>query len=198
MAGFTRRSLVIGASVAAGVAGARYLGSQLPVLDGTQNIEAPGGEGFLNDASGLSRTPVSKHIILRDEPAEMLVKALRAELKEAADAGRPVNISAARHSMGAQAIPRDGTAITFANNFLEPDTRGASYRVHAGTRWSEIIGALDPIGFSPKVMQSNNDFGVAATFCVNAHGWPVPFGPMGATVRAIEMGVMAESGVRVV
>ena len=36
-------------------------------------------------------------------------------------------------------------------------------------------------------MQSNNDFGVAATFCVNAHGWPVPFGPMGATVRSFRM-----------
>ena len=36
-------------------------------------------------------------------------------------------------------------------------------------------------------MQSNNDFGVAATFCVNAHGWPVPHGPMGATVRTVYM-----------
>ena len=36
-------------------------------------------------------------------------------------------------------------------------------------------------------MQSNNDFGVAATFSVNAHGWPVPFGPMGATVRSLRM-----------
>ena len=36
-------------------------------------------------------------------------------------------------------------------------------------------------------MQSNHDFGVAATFSVNAHGWPVPYGPMGATVRALRM-----------
>ena len=36
-------------------------------------------------------------------------------------------------------------------------------------------------------MQSNNDFGLAATFCVNAHGWPVPHGPMGATVKTIFM-----------
>ena len=32
-------------------------------------------------------------------------------------------------------------------------------------------------------MQSNHDFGVAATFSVNAHGWPVPYGPFGSTVR---------------
>ena len=50
-----------------------------------------------------------------------------------------------------------------------------------------MIAALDPIGFGPKVMQSNNDFGVAATFSVNAHGWPVTHGPMGATVREVTM-----------
>ena len=50
-----------------------------------------------------------------------------------------------------------------------------------------MIAALDPLGLSPKVMQSNNDFGVAATFCVNAHGWPAPLGPMGSTVRSFEM-----------
>ena len=46
---------------------------------------------------------------------------------------------------------------------------------------------LGRVGYGPKVMQSNNDFGVAATFCVNAHGWPVKQGPMGATVRRFEM-----------
>src|SRR5690606_30072966 len=52
----------------------------------------------------------------------------------------------------------------------------------------------DPIGFSPKVMQSNNDFGVAATYSVNAHGWPVTHGPMGATVREVTM-VLADGSV---
>ena len=36
-------------------------------------------------------------------------------------------------------------------------------------------------------MQSNSDFGVGSTFCVNAHGWPVPHGPFGSTVKAIRM-----------
>ena len=36
-------------------------------------------------------------------------------------------------------------------------------------------------------MQSNNDFGVASTFSVNAHGWPVPHGPFGSTVRSLRM-----------
>lgn len=50
-----------------------------------------------------------------------------------------------------------------------------------------MIAALDPIGFSPVVMQSNNDFGVAATYSVNAHGWPAPFGPFGSTVRSLRL-----------
>ena len=89
--------------------------------------------------------------------------------------------------MGGQAIPRDGTAITFDNGTVELDRANLTYRVHAGARWSEVIAALDAQGFSSAVMQSNNDFGVAATFSVNAHGWPVPYGPMGATVRSLRM-----------
>ena len=57
----------------------------------------------------------------------------------------------------------------------------------AGARWRQVIGALDPAGFSPAVMQSNHDFGVAATLSVNAHGWPVPYGPFGSTVRSFRL-----------
>ena len=91
-------------------------------------------------------------------------------MDEARAAGRPFNIGAARHSMGGQAIPRDGHAVSFDNGWIEPDTSNGVMQVHAGARWSQVITALDPLGFGPKVMQSNNDFGVAATFCVNAHG----------------------------
>ena len=62
-----------------------------------------------------------------------------------------------------------------------------TYRTSAGNRWWDVIRMLDPKGFSPAVMQSNSDFGVGSTFCVNAHGWPVPHGPFGSTVKAIRM-----------
>ena len=187
MAGFTRRSLIFAAGAAAGVGATKYLASSNPVLDGTMSTVPKGGEGVLNDASGLSETPIHKHIVLKQDPGDALVEALRAELTEARAEGRPVNIGAARHSMGGQAIPRDGHAITFDNGFLEPDTGAETYRVHSGARWSQVIDALDPIGYGPKVMQSNHDFGVAATYSVNAHGWPVPMGPMGHTVRSVQM-----------
>lgn len=184
---FTRRSALVLAGGAAGYALSGRLRADLPVYDGTTPIGGAASETVLNDASGLSATPVHKHIILPDNADEALIARIRTELAEARAAGRPVNVGAARHSMGGQAIPRDGTAVTFDNGAVEIDSAAGTYRAHAGARWAQVIAALDPAGFSPKVMQSNHDFGVAATFSVNAHGWPVPFGPMGATVRSIRM-----------
>ena len=181
---FTRRAALLGAGAVIGAVGTRYVGPQNPVLDGVQVI-VPGAEGTLNDASLLSQTPIFKHITLTDDPGEALLAALRAELTEARAAGRPVNLSAARHSMGGQSIPRNGTAITFDNGFVEPGD--GMFRAHAGARWRDVIKTLDPVGLSPKVMQSNHDFGVASTFSVNAHGWPTKFGPMGATVQSVKM-----------
>ena len=183
----SRRAFLFGSGAVVGVAGARYLGGSNPVLDGTQALKPTGAETSLNDASLLSETPVFRHITLSQDPGEALVAAIRAELREAGEAGRAFNIGAARHSMGAQAIPREGHAVTFDNGFIEPDTSAGTYRAHAGIRWSQVIARIDPLGFSPMVMQSNNDFGVAATFCVNAHGWPVRKGPMGSTVRRLKM-----------
>lgn len=181
---FTRRAALLGAGAVIGAVGTRYVSPQNPVLDGVPLI-APATEGTLNDASLLSQTPIFKHITLTDDPGEALLAALRAELAQAKSAGRPVNLSAARHSMGGQSIPRNGTAITFDNALVEPGD--GMYRAHAGARWRDVIRTLDPVGLSPAVMQSNHDFGVASTFSVNAHGWPTKFGPMGSTVQSVKM-----------
>ncbi|MEM1388685.1 MAG: FAD-binding oxidoreductase [Pseudomonadota bacterium] len=187
MKALTRRTALLAAGGVAGWGAARLFGADLPVLAGAQRLDVVSGDGVLNDASGLSATPVHAHLTLSESADEALIAALRRELDDARAAGRPLCVSAARHSMGGQAIPRDGTAITFDNGAVELDSAQSMYRAHAGARWSEIIAALDPQGWSPAVMQSNHDFGVAATFSVNAHGWPVPYGPMGATVRSLRM-----------
>ena len=189
----TRRAALFGAGAAVGVAGSRWVGAANPSLDGVAVIAPAGGEKTMNDASLLSETPIFRHIVVQEAPGEALVAALRAELKEAKAAGRPVSIGAARHSMGGQAIPRDGHAITYDFPMVSFAPGAETYTVQAGTRWHQVIGALDPFGMSPKVMQSNADFGVASTFSVNAHGWPMPFGPMGSTVRAVRM-VLADGG----
>jgi FAD/FMN-containing dehydrogenase len=182
----TRRAALAAAGAVAGSAATVPLVPRLPVLDGLVP-PVPAVSETLNDASGLSATPVHRHLTLPQDREATLIAALRDALDSARSDGRPVSIGAARHSMGGQAIPREGHAITLAGAVIDIDTGSQTCRVLAGARWSQVIAALDPAGLSPAVMQSNHDFGVAATFSVNAHGWPVPFGPMGATVREIDM-----------
>jgi FAD/FMN-containing dehydrogenase len=165
--------------IAAGAGAAATLALP-PLLTAQQRI-------VLNDASQLNPTPVIRHWIATQRDEAACIEHLRAELKEAAAVRRPVAVGAARHSMGGQSLPRNGTAITFDIATCVPDRAAHTYRVHAGTRWKQVIATLDSLGFSPAVMQSNHDFGVAATFSVNAHGWPVPYGPFGTTVRALRL-----------
>jgi FAD/FMN-containing dehydrogenase len=142
---------------------------------------------ILNDASKLSPTPVFSHWTARDEPEVKWIAQLRRELADAAREKRSFAVSAARHSMGGQSLPRDGHAVTLDINQCQPDTAGKTCRVNGGTRWFQVIEHLDKIGFSPAVMQSNSDFGVGATFSVNAHGWPAPHGPFGSTVKSLRL-----------
>lgn len=183
----SRRAALFGGGGFVGWGIASTMKPSLPVYSGTRTLVQKAGDEILNDASGLSATPINKHLIIATDANQALVEKIRAEMKLAAQEGRPLNVGAARHSMGGQAIPKNGTAITFDNGNLELDSGKQTYKVHAGARWSQVIKALDPKGFSPAVMQSNHDFGVAATYSVNAHGWPVPYGPMGATVRSLRM-----------
>jgi FAD/FMN-containing dehydrogenase len=150
------------------------------------------GSLVLDDASCMNAVPVARHWTPSARIGGAWIDELRAELKAAAREGRPVAVGAARHSMGGQALPRNGLAITADvkvpdGDWLAPDPSRRIYRVAAGARWSQVIAALDPVGFSPAVMQSNNDFGVAGTLSVNAHGWPVPYGSFGATVRSFRL-----------
>jgi FAD/FMN-containing dehydrogenase len=182
----SRRALLLGGAAGLGaLAGRQCL---LPTNDpGPAFPTPPAGGGYvLDDASQLSPTRVASHHIVRDDPAEA-IETVRSALAEARAAGRPFIASAARHSMGGQSLARDGTVVTLQQQWLEADPERRTYRVAAGTRWSTVIARLDAEGFSPAVMQSNNDFGVASTFSVNAHGWPVPFSGCGSTVRAVTM-----------
>jgi FAD/FMN-containing dehydrogenase len=193
--GLTRRAWLVGASAGLGaLAGRQCL---LPTSDpGPAFPEAPAAApaGVLDDASQLSPTPVAAHVTIQEAPRAGAVERIRAALAEARAARRPFIASAARHSMGGQSLARDGTVVTLDQQWLEADTSRRIYRVAAGARWSTVIAGLDRIGFSPAVMQSNNDFGVASTFSVNAHGWPVPFSGCGSTVRALSM-VLADGSV---
>ena len=173
----SRRALLTG-SVAAGVVHA------LPATAQKSSL--------LDDASRLNAVPIARHWRPAQASGDAWLGALRAELRAAAAEQRPVSIGAARHSMGGQALARDGVAMTFdvnpaASAWIVVDTPHKTYRVAAGARWRQVIATLDPAGLSPAVMQSNHDFGIAGTLSVNAHGWPVPYGPFAATVRSFRL-----------
>ena len=142
---------------------------------------------IINDASRLNPTPVARHIALKAAPSDDLVGRIRQEIAAAAAEKRPFAIGTARHSMGGQSIPKDGVAITLTGGHIDIDSAQMTYRVGAGMRWFEVIRELDGHGFSPAVMQSNSDFGVGSTFCVNSHGWPTRYGPFGSTVRSAQI-----------
>jgi FAD/FMN-containing dehydrogenase len=141
----------------------------------------------LNDASRLNPVPIARNAVLRADGDAALIEALRALLKDAAAEGRPVAAAGARHSMGGQSLVRDGFAASLAAPVIEPDTARRTYRVRSGARWRDVIAALDPLRLSPMVTQSNHDFSVGGTLSVNAHGWPVPYGPFGASLRAFRL-----------
>src|ERR1700712_3056332 len=147
----------------------------------------PSAPFMLDDASRLNATPINRQAILTSTDEGKLLQELRATLGEAASSGRPLAMGGARHSMGGQSLPRNGIAASFAAPVVEPDTTKRIYRVSAGARWRDVIRVLDPIGFSPAVTQSNHDFSVGGTLSVNAHGWPVPFGPFGSTLQRLRI-----------
>jgi FAD/FMN-containing dehydrogenase len=193
--GMTRRAWLLGASAGLGALAGRQC--FVPTSGAGPSFPAPlttATGTILDDASQLCPTRVAAHVVVKEEPRAGAVERIRAALAEARAAGRPFIASAARHSMGGQSLAADGTVATLDQQWLEADKARKVYRVAAGTRWSTVIARLDAIGSSPAVMQSNNDFGVASTFSVNAHGWPVPFSGCGSTVRAITM-VLADGTV---
>lgn len=188
MGSFSRRTLLLGSGAVLGVVGSKTIFKET-IPTGTP-VPAPvtgPGRRLLNDASQLSPTRVAKHIIMRSQSQETVIARLREELDQARQDGRPLVASATRHSMGGQSLAGNCTAMTFDQNRLELDRDSETYRVPSGMRWGRVVQALDARGFSPKVMQSNNDFGVGSSFCVNAHGWPVPFSGVGSTVRSIRL-----------
>lgn len=185
----SRRVALLGGGAAIGAALARPPDARGPAL-----IMAPAGQ-VLDDASELSATVIRKHVKVTAGLDRMDLNQIGLELTGAAKGQRPLIASGARHSMGAHSLSENGVVLTLSGGRIEADAEGATYRAAAGARWSEVIDKLDPIGFSPLVMQSNNDFAVASTFCVNAHGWAAPHPPAGSSVLSFEM--MTAQGKRV-
>lgn len=190
MSGFGRRLFLTGGSLALGIGIGRWWlpatsgkGPKFPKVD---PFAAAKGR-LLDDASELEPTEIDRQVMINSDFDVAFIHRVRALVIEARKRKIPLIASTARHSMGGHSLPEQGIALTLSQSSVKPDIASKTYRVAAGTRWRTVVSELDKIGFSPAVMQSNNDFGVGSTFSVNAHGWPVPFSSAGSTVRSIKI-----------
>jgi FAD/FMN-containing dehydrogenase len=67
-------------------------------------------------------------------------------------------------------------------------------RVQAGMRWRDLQDLLDPHDLAVRTMQSYANFTVGGSVSVNVHGRYVGHGPIGASVRALQL-VLADGRV---
>lgn len=141
----------------------------------------------LNDASALNATRVERYEVLTDRDRSEMIETLRRALKAAKSDKRAVSLGCARHSMGGQTLYPDAAVFDFANGLVAIAPAERRYEAFAGCRWRYVTKTLDPLGFSPASMQSNNDFGIAGSISVNAHGWALRHGPVGATVLSLDI-----------
>ena len=171
--------------------------SRRAVLAGAAGIAAGGTRAeahsarvdslLLNDASRLNPTKVARHTVVDADADDAVIAALRRLLAEAGREGLPVVVGGARHSMGGQSLRENASAVTTASRSCVPDKGRRVCRLASGARWHAVVPALDRVGLSIAVMQSNSDFSVGGTLSVNGHGWAVPYGAFASTVRAFRL-----------
>lgn len=107
-----------------------------------------------------------------------------------------VCIGGGRYSMGGQTGLVGGLQLDMRgmNRLLWLDAPARKARMQAGMRWRDLQEQLDPQGLAVKTMQSYANFSIGGAVSVNAHGRYVSHGPMGHSVRALQL-VLADGRV---
>lgn len=100
----------------------------------------------------------------------------------------PIAIGGGRYSMGGQTATLDGLQLDLREftGIVALDTTERTITVHSGTTWRGVQQAIDPVGLSVKVMQTNN-FTVGGALSVNAHGRYIGQGPLVGSVRSLSL-----------
>lgn len=100
-----------------------------------------------------------------------------------------IAVGGGRYSMGGQVAVRGGLHLDMRQMnglvWLRPTERAV--RVQAGMRWRDLQDLLDPLGLAVKIMQSYSNFSVGGSVSVNCHGRYVGLGPIGHSVRALQL-----------
>jgi len=137
--------------------------------------------GSLNDASGLSRTPVYGvvEVASREDVAAALAFARASGLK--------VSVAAVRHSMGGHAFDDNALVLDMRHfNRIALDAERRTVRVEPGATWHDIQNVLHP-RFAVKAMQSTDIFSVGGSISVNAHGMDHHAGAVAGSLRSLEL-----------
>jgi FAD/FMN-containing dehydrogenase len=143
--------------------------------------------GFVNDASGLSLTPVDTVVDVTPDRGQVVAQ-LQAVLAHARQHQLPVSIAGARHSMGGHTMHPGGLVLNLRPyRFLELDTAANLLTVGAGALWQEALDYLDRRGKSVAVMQAFSSFTVGGSLSVNGHGWQKNTPPIGSSVVAFTL-----------
>lgn len=107
-----------------------------------------------------------------------------------------VAVGGGRFSMGGQVAIAGGLHLDMRqmNRVLRFEPAARRVRVQAGITWRDLQDVLDPADLSVRTMQSFANFTVGGAVSVNAHGRYVGHGPVGNTVRALQL-VLADGRV---
>ena len=107
-----------------------------------------------------------------------------------------IAIGGARYSMGGQTAIEGGMQLDLRGlkGLIWFDASRRAVRVQAGMRWRDLQDVLDPAGLAVHTMQSYANFSIGGSVSVNAHGRYVGHGPVGHSVRALQL-VLADGRV---
>lgn len=107
-----------------------------------------------------------------------------------------IAVGGGRYSMGGQVAIAGGLHVDMRgmNRLVWLRASERTVRVQAGMRWRDLQEHLDPLDLAVKTMQSYANFTVGGSVSVNAHGRYVGHGPLGNTVRALQL-VLADGSI---
>ena len=107
-----------------------------------------------------------------------------------------IAVGGGRYSMGGQTAVVMGLHLDMRrmNKLVKLDRTHRVARVQAGMAWRDLQEFLDPLGLAVQTMQSYANFTVGGTVSVNGHGRYVGNGPVGNSVRALQL-VLADGSI---
>jgi FAD/FMN-containing dehydrogenase len=137
--------------------------------------------GDINDASGLSRTPVYGVVEVTEEAH------IAGALAFARANGLKVSTAAVRHSMGGHAFDDNALVLDMRKfNRVSVDEASRTMSVQPGATWHDIQNLLHP-RFAVKAMQSTDIFSVGGSISVNAHGMDHQSGAVSGSIRSLRV-----------